>query len=159
MLLGTQFKNGLGTNPAMGRAPQRGFYMYFPRFKELGFIPEARIEAAIKQMENSPEIDNACVLGLRAALNDAVFPFQKVFFVCENENQMVYIHDVPHTVRNGMVEFTFNDEVFMEAFPTAKSFQETDETFDWDMDWKKNLKRARNRQFNHVAKGFGIAKK
>ena len=68
MLLGTQFKNGLGTNPAMGRAPQRGFYMYFPRFKELGFIPEARIEAAIKQMENSPEIDNACVLGLRAAL-------------------------------------------------------------------------------------------
>ena len=152
-------KEGFYTNESKGRAPERGFYMYFPSISELGFIPEANAEAAIAAMENDKNICKNVITGLRAALNDAVFPMQKVIVALDEKDQVVFVYNVPSREGfNGMVEFSFNEDEFMKQFPTAVSFITSsytpDQVNDWDNDFKVVLKKARKRQFAQLAKGF-----
>ena len=133
--------------------------MYFPSVNELGFIPEANAEAAIAQMENDRSICKNVVTGLRAALNDAVFPMQKVIVALDQKDQVVFVYNVPSRKGlNGMVEFSFNEDEFMKQFPTAISFINSSYTpkqvNDWDNDFKVVLKKARKRQFVQLVKGL-----
>ena len=155
--------------PEKGRAPEKGFCIYFPLFPANDnwfLIPEAEQEEVISQL--AKRYPNCAIEeGLRAALDDYVFPFQKVILIIEKGRTCVLIHDVKQTDKG---EFYFDPDEFIEQFPTLDSVMKEEQVTprDWLEDWETHLNNARKshrkttpleieKKLNRVirAKGFG----
>ena len=95
-----------------GVMPNKGFSIYMPRFseKEGNFfdIPESEKEGVINYLENK-FLNSGVKEGINAALEDYVYPFQKVIVCIEGSRILVSIED-----------FEFNEEG--EGFLTLKNF-------------------------------------
>ena len=156
--------------PEKGRAPEKGFCIYFPLFPanhDWFQIPEAKQEEVISQL--AEHYSNCSIEGLRAALDDYVFPFQKVILIIEEGRTCVLIQDVKQTDKG---EFYFEPDEFIEQFPTLDSVMKGEQVTprEWLEDWETHLNKARKshrkttpleieKTLNRVSRAKGFASK
>ena len=148
--------------PEKGRAPEKGFCIYFPLFPandDWFQIPEAEQERVISRL--SEHYPNCAIQALRAALDDYIFPFQKVILVIENGRCCVLLHEVSI---DDLGQFTFSPDDFIKQYPSMDSICDgkTNGRFNKDT-WLDDLNAARKRQLdeapNFVMERFKKSKK
>ena len=160
--------------PEKGVAPEKGFCIYFPLINQDWFqVPEKEQERVIAHLEKKISKSNPTIKGLRAALEDYVFPLQKVILVIENSKTLVFTQDLLQTDEG---EFYFEPDEFIKQYPSIESLMKGQQvtTRDWLENWETHLNKVRKNHRKHTltniplkigkasqasrAKGFGGAK-
>ena len=131
--------------------PRAGFVIYFPRFdQDLFQVPQSEQERVIKKLGSGygSHIEKA----LRAAIEDHLFPFQKVVLIIDGGRQCVFIHDLK--LSNG--EWRFVPEEFINEFPSIDSVMNKQDNpfYGKSLSYEEQLFHARKNFIDHMKGPF-----